>query len=162
FFEAIGKLFSLELDRAPHPAQDVLVESLATALLIHMLRGYSSLARQDEPPLKSVGQASLRRALAYIEDQPNTRISMDDLAGAAGLSRFHFSRLFRKHVGVSPAAYIERSRLERAKAMIKLGQMSLTDIAYAVGFADQSHFTRRFRRYEGCTPSQYARQHAGW
>jgi AraC family transcriptional regulator len=159
FFEAMGRLFSLELDRPAHPAQDVLVESLATALLVHLLRGYSS--SPSEQPLKNVGPASLRRALAYIEDQPNMRISMDDLAGAAGLSRFHFSRLFRKHIGISPAAYIERSRLERAKAMIRSGQMSLTDIAYAVGFADQSHFTRRFRRHESCTPSQYARQHGG-
>jgi AraC family transcriptional regulator len=161
FFENIAALFSLEMERAPHPAQDVLVESLATALLMHVLRGYSSLPRQEQESSRNVAPAALRRALAYIEDQPNIRISLDELAAIAGLSRFHFGRLFRKHIGTSPAAYIEQSRLDRAKAMIRLGQMSLTDIAYALGFADQSHFARRFRQRMGCTPSEYARQFAG-
>ena len=158
FFEHLGALFSLELDRAPHPAQDVLVDSLATALLMHVMRSYSTSPHRDEEPLRDISPASIRRALAYIEDQPYARISLDEVAAAAGLSRFHFGRLFRKHVGVSPAAYIESSRIERAKSMIKLGHMSLTDIAYALGFADQSHFSRRFRHCEGCTPSAYMRR----
>ncbi len=161
FIANMAAIFSIELDRAPHPAQRVLVESLMTALLMHLLRGYTNLPWQDERPHLHVGVAGLRRALAYIEDQPDQRISLDDLAAAAGLSRFHFSRQFRKHIGMSAAAYVERSRLDRAKAMIRLGQLSLADIAYAVGFADQSHFARRFRQHEGCTPSDYAREH-GW
>ena len=155
----IAAIFSLELNRAPHPAQDVLVEALVTALLVHLLRDHSNAPSIDPGPLPDTGPAALRRALAFIEEQPNIRISLDDLAAAAGLSRFHFSRLFRKHIGVSPAAYVERSRLERAKEMIRLGQLPLVDVAYAMGFADQSHFTRRFRQHEGCTPSDYARRH---
>jgi AraC family transcriptional regulator len=136
------------------------MESLITALLVHLFRGYTGLPWRDDEPVKSVGPAALRRTLSYIEDQPNARISLDDLAAAAGLSRFHFARVFRKHIGMSPAAYVERSRIERAKAMMRLGQLSLADIAYAVGFSDQSHFARRFRVHEGRTPSDYCRENA--
>ena len=160
FIANIAVIFSTELGRAAHPAQDVLVESLITALLMHLLRGYTGRTWRDARPTKSVGPAALRRALDYIEDQPDERISLDDLAAAAGLSRFYFSRVFRQHIGMTPAAYVERTRLERAKEMMRLGQLSLMDVAYAVGFSDQSHFTRRFRAYEGCTPSEYVRENA--
>lgn len=160
FIAHMAAIFSLEIGRAPHPAQDVLVESLVTGLMLHLLRGYTGTSWRDEYPLKSVAPASLRRALAYIEDQPSVRVSLSDLAAAAGLSRFHFSRMFRKYIGMTPALYVERSRIEHAKAMIRLGQLPLAEIAYAVGFADQSHFTRRFRHHEGCTPSDYIREHA--
>ena len=160
FVANMAGLFSSEIGRAPHPAQDVLIGSLITALLVHLFRGYSGVPWQDEQPVKSVGPAALRRALGYIEDQPHARISLEALANAAGLSRFHFSRVFRKHIGMSPAAYVERSRIERAKTMMRIGQLSLADIAYAVGFSDQSHFTRRFRLHEDCTPSDYCRENA--
>lgn len=160
FIANMGAIFSLEIGRAPHPAQDVLVESLVTALLLHLMRGYTGLSWRDEQPLQSAAPATLRRALSYIEDQPDVRISLSDLAAAAGLSRFHFSRLFRRHIGMTPALYVERSRIERAKNMMRVNEVSLADVAYAVGFADQSHFTRRFRHHEGCTPSDYRREHA--
>jgi AraC family transcriptional regulator len=160
FIANMAAIFSLELGRAPHPAQDVLVGSLVVALQMHLLRGYTNLPWSDERPLLHVPPSAVRRALDYIEDRPNGRISLDELAAAAGLSRFHFSRVFRKQVGMSPAAYVEHSRLERAKAMIRLGQLPLADIAYVLGFADQSHFSRRFRRHEGCSPSAFARDHA--
>ncbi len=160
FIAHISAIFSLELARAPHPAQEVLIDSLTTALLMHLLRSYTTATGVEERPAMDVGPASLRRALAYIEDQPNIRISLNELAGAAGVSRYHFSRLFKRHIGMSPAQYVECSRIARAKAMIRLGQLSLADVAQAVGFADQSHFTRRFRHHEGCTPAAYARDHA--
>ena len=159
FIANMAAIFSLELGRAPHPAQDVIVESLVAALLMHLMRGYTNLPWSEQQPLSHVAPAAVRRALDEIEDQPNVRISLDELAAAAGVSRFHFSRLFRKQVGMSPAAYIEHSRLERAKVMIRLGRLTLADIAYVLGFADQSHFARRFRRHEGCTPSDFARDH---
>ncbi len=160
FIANMAAIFSLELGRAEHPTQDLLMESLVVALQMHLLRGYTNLPWSDARPPSHVEPAAVRRALDYIEDRPNARISLDELAAAAGLSRFHFSRVFRKQIGMSPAAYVERSRLERAKVMIRLGQLALADIAYALGFADQSHFARRFRRHEGCSPSAFARDHA--
>jgi AraC family transcriptional regulator len=158
--EHIAAIFRNELDRASHPAQDILIESMAVALCAHLLRSYTNAVGIEERSTASVDVAAVRRAIAYIEDNPDRTISLQELAGAAGLSRFHFSRVFKKHHCLSPAKYIERTRVEQAKALIVSAEMSLANIAQAVGFADQSHFTRRFRVHEGRTPAQFAREQA--
>lgn len=158
--EHIGAIFRAELNLAPHPAQDILIESMAVALCAHILRRYTNLSGIEDRSGGSVDMAAIRRALAYISDNPDRAISLCELATASGLSRFHFSRLFKRQLGVSPARYVERIRIEQAKALIVGAQMSLADIALAVGFADQSHFARRFRFHEGRTPGAFARQQA--
>jgi AraC family transcriptional regulator len=158
--EHIAAIFRAELNLAPHPAQDILIESMAVALCAHMLRRYSNAAGIEDRSTASVDVAAVGRAIAYIEDNPDRAISLRELAGAAGLSRFHFSRLFKRQLGLSPARYVERTRIEQAKALIVDAQMSLADIAQAVGFADQSHFARRFRANEGRTPGAFAREQA--
>jgi AraC family transcriptional regulator len=158
--EHIGAIFRTELNRPPHPAQDLLIESLAVSLSAHLLRSYTNAVGIEDRSTISVNVAAVRRAMAYIEDNPDRAISLQELAGAAGLSRFHFGRVFKHHLGLSPARYIERIRIEQAKALIISGEMSLADVALAVGFGDQSHFSRRFRFQVGRTPAAFAREHA--
>jgi AraC family transcriptional regulator len=158
--EHIAAIFRAELNLAPHPAQDILIESMAVALCVHMLRRYSNAAGIEDRSTASVDVAAVGRAIAYIEDNPDRAISLRELAGAAGLSRFHFSRVFKRQLGLSPARYVERARIEQAKALIVNARMSLAAIAQAVGFADQSHFARRFRANEGRAPGAFAREQA--
>lgn len=158
--EHIGAIFGSELNRASHPAQDMLIESMAIALSAHLLRSYTNAVGIEERATASFDVAAVGRAIAYIEDNPDRTISLRELAGAAGLSRFHFSRVFKHHLGLSPARYVERARIEQAKALIVSAEISLANIAQAVGFADQSHFSRRFRAHEGRTPAQFAREQA--
>src|SRR6202000_1449252 len=112
--EHIGAIFRAELNQAPHPAQDILIESMAIALCAHVLRRYSNLAGIEDRSTASVDVAAVRRAIAYIEDNPDRSISLRELAAASGLSRFHFSRLFKRQLGVSPARYVESARIEQA------------------------------------------------
>lgn len=158
--EHIGAIFRAELNLAPHPAQDILIELMAVALCAHILRRYTNLAGIEDRSAAPVDMAAVRRAIAYIADNPDRAISLHELAAASGLSRFHFSRLFKRQTGVSPAKYVERVRIEQAKALIVGARMSLADVALAVGFADQSHFVRRFRVHEGRTPGAFARAQA--
>ncbi len=158
--EHIARIFGLELNRAPHPVQQLLIESLAVTLCAHLLRSYTNAVGIEARSAGTADLASLARAIAYIEDNPDRNVSLAELAGAAGVSRFHFSRLFRRKIGQSPVRYVERSRIERAKILIVQAELSLADIAQAVGFSDQSHFTRRFRFHEGRTPGQFAREQA--
>jgi AraC family transcriptional regulator len=158
--EHIGAIFRTELNLAPHPAQDLLIESMAVALCAHMLRRYTNVAGIEDRSIASVDVAAVRRAIVYVADNPDRPISLREMAAASGLSRFHFSRVFKRQLGLSPARYVERARIEQAKALIVNAQMSLADVAQAVGFADQSHFARRFRANEGRTPGAFAREQA--
>jgi AraC-like DNA-binding protein len=76
----------------------------------------------------------------------------------AGLSAKHFARAFRQSTGVPPHRWLIEKRIERAKALLLGGGLSLAEIALACGFADQSHFTAAFRRGTGITPGAYRRE----
>jgi AraC-like DNA-binding protein len=79
-----------------------------------------------------------------------------DLAAAAGMSRFHFSRVFRDETGSSPYAYLVDRRLERAAARLRAGGCSVTTAALDAGFRDLGRFARAFRARFGVTASAFA------
>src|ERR1700757_1238926 len=85
-------------------------------------------------------------------------LGVDDLAAAAGLSRAHFSREFRRTFGESPHAYLLTRRLERAAAMLRTTDRSVTDICLSVGWRSIGSFTSSFTRMFGLPPSAYRRR----
>jgi AraC family transcriptional regulator len=107
-----------------------------------------------------LGTRALAAVIGYIDAHLEEPVRLSELARLTNVSRFHFCRLFRRSTGLSPMAYLERSRVERAQRLIGQGRLSLAEIALEVGFADQSHFTRRFQRHSGCTPGAFAREHS--
>jgi transcriptional regulator GlxA family with amidase domain len=120
-------------------------------------------AGPDFRPLASMPVCGLRRhALArvrsYVEENLGRKFAVCDVARAAGLSRSHFSRLFRASTGESPMGFAMRLRVERAKEMLLKGDHETCQIALELGFCDQSHFSRTFRRLTGHSPREYVRQ----
>jgi len=83
------------------------------------------------------------------------RISIDQLAEIAGLSRAHFSREFARHVGMPPAEYIHELRMRKALTMLQNEQMTVKEIAFACGFDDCSYFCKVFRAFYGKTPAMF-------
>jgi AraC-like DNA-binding protein len=86
-------------------------------------------------------------------------LDVDDLAGAAGLSRAHFSREFRRAFGESPHAYLLTRRLERAAALLRGTDHSVADICFAVGLRSVGSFTSSFTRTFGIPPTAYRAAH---
>ena len=82
-------------------------------------------------------------------------LGVDDRAGAAGLSRAHFSREFRRAFGESPHAYLLTRRLERAAALLRSTDRSVAEICFAVGLQSVGSFTTSFTRTYGLSPSAY-------
>jgi AraC-like DNA-binding protein len=82
-------------------------------------------------------------------------ITVADLARAAGLSRAHFSREFRRAFGEAPHQYLLTRRLERAAALLRNTDRPVTDICFAVGLSSLGSFTTSFRRVYGMTPGAY-------
>ncbi len=100
----------------------------------------------------------LQRSLDLIDSRLPSNISLDELAAAACLSPFHFCRLFRRAVGVSPHRYVTERRVRSAQTMLALRTASLAEIAYEGGFGSQANFTRVFRKLTGITPGRYREQ----
>jgi AraC family transcriptional regulator len=97
----------------------------------------------------------LRRVREYIEAHLEKNVSLEVLAGVAGLSTSYFARAFKQSEGVAPHDYLMRRRVHRALELLAGTDLPLSAIAHASGFSDQSHFARRFRQHSGVTPSRY-------
>jgi AraC-like DNA-binding protein len=97
----------------------------------------------------------------WIDAHSHRQIDLDDAAGQAGLSPFHFLRLFSSVLGVTPHQYLVRSRLRHAARRLAGDQSAITDIAYDVGFGDLSNFVRTFRRAAGVSPSRFRQASRG-
>jgi AraC-like DNA-binding protein len=101
---------------------------------------------------------SVARAIAYIDEhldeRPDERLPLNELAARAGLSTSRFSTVFRKHAGVSPLRYICRLRVERVQALLVEGEAPAS-AALVAGFYDQSHLCRHFKNMCGMTPTQF-------
>ena len=102
---------------------------------------------------------ALRRVLEYVQMRLEESIDLSMLAAAAGLSMHHFAREFKQSTGVTPHHYLIQKRVERAQQMLAQTDLSLAEIAGAVGFSDQSHLARHFRGLLGTTPREFRRSH---
>ena len=140
-----GRLFSAMTARVPEPFA-LLRDADLTVLLAAMC---------DRPVLPLL-PANIAHALARLQDDPATPVSLAALADIAGLSRFHLLRSFAAATGLTPHAFQMQGRLHLARRLIAQNT-PLAEAAVTAGFADQSHLTRLFHRSFGLTPGAYAR-----
>ena len=91
----------------------------------------------------------------WIDAHSHQQIDLEDAAGRAGISPFHFLRLFSNVLGVTPHQYLVRSRLRHAARLLADDGSSITDVAYDVGFGDLSNFVRTFYRAAGVSPRKF-------
>lgn len=141
--------WALEAERqAGSPNGRLYAESLGTALAVHLLGRYT-LARKAPPSLSA---AQLRRVVDYIENRLDDDLSLPVLADVAHSSVSHFKTLFKRSLGVPVHAYVMQRRVERARALLRQGQLPASQVAVAAGFAHQSHMARTMRRVLGVSP----------
>jgi AraC family transcriptional regulator len=133
-------------------------ESLTVGLVLHLLANYGVAKPKVPSPRGKLNAFQLRAVLECIASQLDDDVSLLTLARQAHISPFHFARLFRATVGVSPHQFVVRLRLERAVRFMKAGKMTLAQIAVECGFHDQPHFTRAFQRVFRATPAIYRRR----
>ena len=101
---------------------------------------------------------AVSRIKDFISDHFDQNISIDDLARITQLSRAYLIRSFQRHVGIPPYAYLIQTRIKHAKKLL-IRKMPVAQVAYEMGFSDQSHLTRHFKSITGITPKQYATGH---
>jgi transcriptional regulator GlxA family with amidase domain len=91
----------------------------------------------------------------YVEAHLDKTISIRALAAVAELSMYHFTRAFKQSSGMTPHEYLVQCRVRRVRDLLVATDLTLSEIALASGFADQSHCARRFREHFGVTPGSY-------
>lgn len=128
-------------------------EELFFFLIEQLIRDYSEPVPAQAP---ETGVPEIQAACSYLEAHYADAVSLDELSAAAGLSKYHFLRLFTKEKGITPCSYLEAIRIGNAKRLLE-GGMPPVEAAFQTGFSDQSHFTNFFKRLTGLTPRQYMR-----
>lgn len=124
-----------------------------------LVRQFAALAGGKAPPAPQAGPQDRRRAVdaaLWIAAHAGHDISLDQAAAEAGLSPFHFLRLFKRALGVTPHQYLLRCRLRAGARLLGEGA-SVTDAAYDAGFNDLSNFVRTFHRAAGVSPGYFQR-----
>lgn len=112
------------------------------------------------PPEPQSEEAVMQQITEHIRRDHGSRLSISKLARGCGMSRFSFSRLFRKNFGVSCRDYVMRLRIETACTLLEVPGASVTEVAATAGFTDASYFARMFRSHMGMSPTEYALQAA--
>ncbi len=133
-------------------------DHLGMSLAIALIQKYSRDVTISRQAKGGISRVRLQRVLDYIAANSHLEIRLDDLAEVAGMSRFHFARLFRLGMGVTPHRYLMDQRLEQAKALLRLDTRAVSEIAVETGFANAGHFARCFRRYVGASPTEWKRK----
>jgi AraC family transcriptional regulator len=128
--------------------------SLVTAISNYLARHYSVRRGITSRPV--MPRARLNRVLAYIDEKADENLRLADLAKAAGMSTFHFAKLFKQSTGQSPHQYVLARRMEAAKRLLRQEEaVSVLEVSARTGFVDQRHFSKVFRRFTGFTPTAY-------
>jgi YesN/AraC family two-component response regulator len=141
-------------------ASDYLAKPIALDALMRVVdalttarrRSDASSARDRDP---SALDPRIRRAVAFLHEHFAQPVTLTRVAREAGLSRFHFCRMFHRDIGVVFHDYLHEVRVSRARELLADHHLAVTEVAYAVGFNDLSHFDKTFRKIVGRSPTQY-------
>jgi len=106
-------------------------------------------------PKTTTRNPRVKVVIQFMEANLERKISLDDLADAASLSRSYLCTLFKTETGLSPGEYLRRLRMEKASRLLATTLLSIKQIMAMTGYANRSDFVQHSRRYLDCTPTEY-------
>ncbi len=139
-------------------ASRLLVRGLAQAIAIHLARNYAALTDAVRGETSALPGFKLRRVTDWMAEHLAEEFSLGRLAEQAGMSEFHFNRLFKRATGVPPSQYQIKLRMDAARRLMRETKRSVITIANEVGYSNPSHFAQLFRKETGLSPTDYRRQ----
>lgn len=157
--QLVSLLLALESQLVRPATEDRLfVDTLGVQLAVHLLQAYGTAPLRLREYRHGLSRAKMRVVLGYLNAYLDRNIHLAELANLVEMSQFHFLRLFRLSCGKTPHQYLVERRVEVAKTILLREDVPLADVAYRVGFTDQSHLTRHFRRITGAPPGRLRRE----
>jgi AraC family transcriptional regulator len=136
------------------PAANLFAETLINAACARILRNYAEV-RYPLSGSPGLTDDRLRAVIDYIHDHIGESLELGSISRTAGLSEFHFARLFKAATGATPFQFVTRTRMEQAKQLLRKTRLPIFEIAKRVGYQKPSHFSARFRAVLGCGPDAY-------
>jgi AraC family transcriptional regulator len=130
-------------------------ELLGLSIYEYLVQHYSDIQVLHLSTKGGLPRRRLDRVLEYIAANLSQSLALTEIAAIAGMSAYHFARLFKSSTGLSPHQYVLAQRIERAKHLLLEGQSSVIDVALESGFNDQSYFSKMFRKATGVSPVRY-------
>ena len=132
-------------------------DSLANQLAINLLRRQCVFTATFKDIKGGLSPYQKRQVIDYIHANLAEELDLQSLSEIVGLSQAHFSREFKKSIGLAPHKYVMQERVEKAKQLLKQQDIALAEIAIDCGFTHQSHMGKMFKKCVGTTPKQYRR-----
>jgi AraC family transcriptional regulator len=131
------------------------IESAANLLAVHLLQRYSTQKPTTWKHNKGLPKTKLQQIIEYINEHLTDDLSLQAMANQIGMSKYHFSRLFKQSTGLTPWQYVSQRRLEIAKQLLAKQELSIAEISDRLGFTNQQQLTTFFRKHMGIAPFVY-------
>jgi len=142
----------LQEHRNPTEHSQLIARALLHELMVLIIRDHDRAAGNFHTAALS---QEVRLAIAWLDRNLGEPLSMPELAAASGLSHSHFRQRFHKETGFTPSDFLTRQRVARAKKLLRSNRLSITKIAFQLGFQSSTYFAAVFRKLTGTTPSEY-------
>lgn len=149
----IGLALKSVLENNPQNSR-LYAETMVNALSVHLMQNYSTRKPILQEYTDGLPKQQLRKVIEYINANLEQDLSLIQLAALVQMSPHYFCHLFKHSTGITPHQYVIRCRVESAKILLLSGNLSIAEVAYKVGFANQSHLNRHFKRLLGVTPKK--------
>jgi AraC family transcriptional regulator len=146
--------------RRPDEVNQLFTDHMMLAFTAYVAQAYGG-RRIDEPSRGGLAPWQVKRVCERVAAELDGKLPMAQLAAEFGLSVSHFSRAFRRSTGIPPHQWLLRQRVDAAKRLMMVRDLTLAEIAVSAGFANQSHFTRVFSSVVGISPGAWRRETQG-
>lgn len=130
-------------------------DALGVALVAHLLQFYTTQKYNVRERTVSLADTRIQQAKDYIHAHLTEDLSLEAIATSIGMSQYHFCRLFKQNTGLTPWQYVVLQRIEAAKRLLAISQLSIVEVSQRLGFSTQGQFANFFRKHAGISPKQY-------
>jgi AraC family transcriptional regulator len=129
-------------------------DSIATGFAVHLLTHYAT-RKLKLREYNGLPKDKLKQAVDYMNAHLGEDISLADISTQLCISQYHFARLFKQSMGITPHAYLIQQRVDKARQLLRQTELTVLDIADQCGFANPSHLAKHFQKQTGITPRQF-------
>ncbi len=152
-FLQIGLAIKNALQNNPSGSR-LYAETMVNALSVHLLQHYSARKLNIKKYINGLSKRQLNEVIEYIKSNLDKDLGLKELASLLHMSPHYFCNLFKQSMGIAPHQYVIQTRVNRAKELLITGKYSIAQVAFMVGFANQSHLNRHFKKLVGVTPGK--------